>query len=155
MLKEKRILLKDNEYELARIHKIKSIPVLVIKNLLKLKISHNSDELMVSVSKELVGFKKERLPLHYIVFASIISCKLEMMGHKFYPLEKSVPGVPESIIKNSLIYGKIFKKSQILGRWEERLIVVNEMGLYSYKRFNEQHSMFIGAKSVKEVWTRF
>jgi hypothetical protein len=48
-----------------------------------------------------------------------------MMGHKFYPLEKSVPGVPESIIKNSLIYGKIFKKSQILGRWEERLIVIN------------------------------
>ena len=109
--------MKDNEYELAKIHKIKSIPVLVSKNLLKLKISHNSDELMVSVSKELMGFKKERLPLHYIVFASIISRKLEMMGHKFYPLEKSVPGVPESIIRNSWIYGKIFKKSQILGRW--------------------------------------
>jgi hypothetical protein len=40
-----------------------------------------------------------------------------MMGLKFYSLEKNVPGVPESVIKNCLIYGKIFKKSQILGRW--------------------------------------
>lgn len=58
------------------------------------------------------------------------------MGLKFYSLEKNVPGVPESVIKNCLIYGKIFKKSQILGRWEERLIVINQMGIYSYKRFN-------------------
>jgi len=29
------------------------------------------------------------------------------------------------------------------------------LGIYSYKRFNEQHSMFIAANSVKEVWTRF
>jgi hypothetical protein len=28
-----------------------------------------------------------------------------------------IPGIPESLIKNSYIYGKIFKKSQILGKW--------------------------------------
>ncbi len=44
-------MLKDKEYELGKIHKIKSIPVLVSKNLLKLKISHNSEDVMVGVSK--------------------------------------------------------------------------------------------------------
>lgn len=73
---------------------------------------------MIAAPKDFENFKKEKLPIHYIVFASIITKKLTQMGLKFYQLEKSVPGVPESIIKNSLIYGKIFKKSQILGRWE-------------------------------------
>ena len=81
-MKDKRILLKESEYELNKIHKIKSIPVVVSKNLLKIKISHNSEDLMVSVSKEMMAFKKEKLPLHYIVFASIITRKLEMMGQK-------------------------------------------------------------------------
>lgn len=44
-------MLKDKEYELGKVHKIKSIPVLVGKNLLKVKISHNSDDVMVGVPK--------------------------------------------------------------------------------------------------------
>lgn len=91
---------------------------------------------MIGVGKEIVVYKKERLSWHYVVFVAVVAKKLAMLGLKIYHLEKSLPGVPESVVKNSRIYGKIFKKSQIIGRWEERLVVINDLGIYSYKRFN-------------------
>jgi hypothetical protein len=72
------------------------------------------------------------------------------MGSKLYKCSPAnVPGIPETLIKNSYNFGKIFKKSQILRKWEERLIVVNREGIYSYKKFNDKHSMFIAGSSVK------
>jgi hypothetical protein len=48
------------------------------------------------------------------------------MGKKLYKCSSpNVPGIPETLVKNSYNFGKIFKKSQILGKWEERLIVIN------------------------------
>ena len=63
--------------------------------------------------------------------------------------------MPESLVAGSLIYGKINKKSQVLGNWEERFILINKEGIFSYKKFNQKHSMFIAAGSINEMWTRF
>ena len=42
-LKDKSLVVNSQQYEILKIHKIKSIPSIVTKNLLKLKISYNSD----------------------------------------------------------------------------------------------------------------
>lgn len=90
------------------------------------------------------------LPLNYYIFAFVIQQKLLNMGKKLFKCQPpNLPGIPEALAKNSYNYGKIYKKSQILGRWEERLIVINREGIYSYKKFNEKHSMFISGASVK------
>lgn len=90
------------------------------------------------------------MPLNYFIFAFVIQQKLINMGKKLYKCSgPNVPGIPETLVKNSYNYGKIFKKSQILGKWEERLIVINRDGIFSYKKFNEKHSMFIAGNSVK------
>ena len=44
--------------------------------------------------------------------------------------------MPETLVYGAYIYGKLNKKSQVLGKWGERFIVINKEGLYSYKRFN-------------------
>jgi hypothetical protein len=90
------------------------------------------------------------LPLNYFIFAFVIQQKLTNMDKKLFKCQPaSLPGVPEGLVKNSYYYGKICKKSSILGRWEERLVVVNKDGIYGYKKFNEKHSIFIQAQSVK------
>ena len=106
---------------IEKIHKIKSMPELLNKELLKLKINFDSsDEILLGIqAKNLVLSKNAtKMSLHYIVFATIISKKLEMMGIKSYLPDKNLPGIPESLLMGSFIHGKIFKKSQILGRWE-------------------------------------
>lgn len=66
------------------------------------------------------------LPLNYYLFAFIIQQKMGNMGRKLHPCTApSLPGIPETLTKNSFNFGKIYKKSQILGKWEERLVVVN------------------------------
>lgn len=54
-----------------------------------------------------------------------------------------------------MIFGKLNKKSQVIGKWEERFIVINKEGLFSYKKFNEKHSWSIASGTIKEIWTRF
>ena len=49
---------------------------------------------------------------------------------------EKIPGLPETLIKNAFIYGKIYKKSQVLGKWDERFVVINKDGIFSYKSFN-------------------
>jgi hypothetical protein len=58
------------------------------------------------------------------------------------------------MINNSFIYGRLNKKSQVLGKWEERFIVINKEGIYSYKKFHEKHTIHIAVGSIKEMWTR-
>lgn len=80
----------------------------------------------------------------YYIFGHIILEKLLSLGFK--PREnkqEQIPGVPEAIINNSMISGKINKKSQVLGKWEERFIVINKDGIFSYKKFNEKYTMHI------------
>ena len=78
------------------------------------------------------------------------------MGYKLFKCQPpSLPGIPETLIKNSFYFGRLCKKSSILGRWEERLVVINKDGIFGYKRFNEKHSLAIQAHTIKEIWTRF
>ena len=43
MVKDKYIAMNDQKYDLDKIHKIKSIPAIVSKNLLKIKLSYGSE----------------------------------------------------------------------------------------------------------------
>jgi hypothetical protein len=38
---------------------------------------------------------------------------------------------------------KIYKKSQIIGNWEERYVSIKAEGIYSSKSATVKHSMFI------------
>ena len=62
-----------------------------------------------------------------------------------------------SITFNSWIYGNIYKKSQIMGKWVKRFIVVKHNGIFSYKNphLPENPSFSIHQKSIKYIWTRF
>jgi hypothetical protein len=51
-------------------------------------------------------------------------------------IQEKIPGLPEEIVAGSFIYGKIGKKSQVLGNWEERLVVINKEGIFSYRKYN-------------------
>ena len=94
--------------------------------------------------------------LHYFVFAWVVQQKLTNMGHKLRKCSApSLPGIPASLTNGSFIYGRVSKKSRVLGKWEERVVVVNQDGIWGYKRFNDKHVMFIDAGSIREVWTRF
>jgi hypothetical protein len=53
------------------------------------------------------------------------------------------------MINNSFIHGRLNKKSQVLGKWEERFIVINREGIYSYKKFNEKHTIHIAMGSIR------
>lgn len=100
--------------------------------------------------------KKMNLPLHYYTMGKLIENRLSGFGVKVMDcLQENIPGIPEFVIANCRRYGRLYKKSQVLGKWDERLIVIKNDGLYSYKSWNEKHTMFISRYSVKEIWTRF
>ena len=96
------------------------------------------------------------MPFAYLTFAKIIKERLAVAGFslKDKPQETS-PGVPDNLIKSAYIFGKIYKKSQVLGKWQERFVVINRDGLFSYKGFNEKYSIHIQDKTIRELWTRF
>ena len=49
----------------------------------------------------------------------------------------------------------VLKKSQHLGKWDYRFIVINSEGLFSYRNPNEPYTLCIKGKSLKYIWTRF
>jgi hypothetical protein len=63
--------------------------------------------------------------------------------------------VPEYLKRSALVFGNIFKKSQILGNWETRFVSISDKEIGSSKRPNEKPSMVIAADSISELWTRF
>ena len=90
------------------------------------------------------------MPLPYYIFAKIIQNRLRAFGIllKENFLEKT-PGIPERMISKAKKYGKLYKKSQVLGNWEERFIVLNKDGIFSYKKFNEKPTIVISASTIK------
>jgi hypothetical protein len=81
-----------------------------------LKLSHIIEEELFIAAE--INKKIMNLPLHYFIFANLLQNKLVNMGKKLIKVqEPNIPGVPQIIAASSLIYGKIFKKSQILGKW--------------------------------------
>jgi hypothetical protein len=58
-----------------------------------------------------------------------------MMGRKLTPYAaQSIPNVPEFILKNNDIYGKLLKKSKVFGKFDERFVIINKEGLFLYKK---------------------
>ena len=56
-------------------------------------------------------------------------------------------------IHNSQVSGLIFKKSEVLGKWEKRFVKIGYMGLQSFKNQNTGPSLSIN--QTGELWTRF
>lgn len=57
-------------------------------------------------------------------------------------------GLPEQIIKNSYIFGKIVKKSRMISRWSEVLAVINKDGLSYYKKPNEKGDLLVARGKI-------
>ena len=109
----------------------------------KIKFSQNEEpEFTIGVS---LFENKFGLPLHYYVFAKMIQEKLILSNIKLEEnIDEKISGLPEAIVGKAHKYGKMLKKSQYLGKWEERLIIIDDKGLFSYKKANEKYTMSIG-----------
>lgn len=55
--------------------------------------------------------------------------------------------------EGALICDKIFKKSQVFGKWEERYVIVRPEGLYSYRMLKEKPTMKIPLSQITELTT--
>ena len=51
--------------------------------------------------------------------------------------------------------GYVFKKSQYLGKWSKRWLIVRHDGLHSYNTDNHKETFFIQSETIKYIWTRF
>lgn len=81
----------------------------------RIKLSCN-DSSEVFVAANCQPYKD--LPLNYYIFAFVIQQKLINMGKKLYKCQApTLPGIPESLSKNSYNFGKLFKKSSVFGIW--------------------------------------
>ena len=81
----------------------------------KLKLCWKHEEFIFAASYQKQHYEVAEA---FYIFAKIIKSKLVLMGKK--PLQffdSSYQGIPESILKNSLVFGRILKKSRVLGRW--------------------------------------
>lgn len=79
------------------------------------------------------------------------------MGKKPLPHPESTKtyGLPEQILKNSFIHGKIFKKSRLISRWSEVLAVINKDGLHYFKKPSDKGELLVVRGKIEELWTRF
>lgn len=61
---------------------------------------------------------KLELPANYHVFAKLVEEKVLSQGIKLKPCGfDKVPGTPEALVSNAYMHGKLFKKSQVIGKW--------------------------------------
>lgn len=58
------------------------------------------------------------------------------MGKKMTKFVSKPQGFPQTFIKNSFVYGKILKKSRLIGKWNEINAVINKEGLFYSKKLN-------------------
>lgn len=70
------------------------------------------------------------------------------------------PYLPESVntninVKNQLIDGILYKKSQYFGKWELRYIAITASGLFSFKDQTGGETFSIRKDTATELWTRF
>lgn len=95
------------------------------------------------------------MPLHYYWFAKIITEKMQMKGcdlqHPYVPKRTNT----NVNVKNQLIDGILYKKSQYLGNWELRYIAITPSGLFSFKNETSGESFSIRKGTATELWTRF
>lgn len=100
---------------MKEIHKIKIFQGPAISDCNKIKLSCN-DNSEVFVAANAMPYKD--LPLKYYIFAYIVQQKLINMGKKLFKCQNpTLPGIPQSLSKNSYNFGKIYKKSSLFGIW--------------------------------------
>ena len=69
--------------------------------------------------------KGKNLPLPYLIFGLIVGKKIESNNIKKMKWDKSYHIEP-SVVLDSYIFGKIYKKSKYLKEWNERYIVIKK-----------------------------
>mgnify|MGYP000866549187 FL=1 len=98
------------------------------------------------------------LPLCFAWFASIMMSKL-LTNNVYFSELGAIPErsqLHSEFFKDDYIHGFIYKKSQVLGKWDRRFVIINKRGLYSFKDQNEIKPTFsINAEDMKYMWTRF
>lgn len=118
----------------------------------KVKLSYGTYNSVFSVDpKETLN----AMPLHYYWFAKIITEKMLLRG-----CDLNNPFVPERTktnvnVKEQLIDGILFKRSQYLGNWELRYVAITPNGLFSFKNETSGESFSIRKGTTTELWTRF
>ena len=78
------------------------------------------------------------LPLCFAWYASILMTKLLTMNVYMSQIsyQQDRLQLHNEYFRDDYIHGFISKKSQILGKWERRFIIINKRGLYSFKDQN-------------------
>ena len=144
----------DEILEIRKMDKIRVFTEFVREKHPAIKFSQNEEsETTIGVN---LFEKKFDMPLHYYIFARLVQEKLILSNIKLEEnLDEKIPGLSEVMVGKAHKYGKLLKKSQYLGKWEERLIIIDEKGLFSYKKPTEKPSMSIGRHTVSEILTKF
>ncbi len=96
-----------------------------------IKIQARNQTHLISLS---LDRKLYEVPAAYHIFAKLISQKL--IREKNNSTWEKSEHVLKSTTEDSFIYGNILKKSQVLGNWETRFVVIKKDGIYSYKDCN-------------------
>jgi hypothetical protein len=104
----------------------------------------------------MLGKKILELPLAYCLFAKLIDKKVQLLGH-FPQEEDKIESINSLATNDSYIYGNIMKRSQTIGKWEQRFVVIKKNGIFSYRNscIKESYSFHISNDSIKYLWTRF
>lgn len=86
----------------------------------------------------------------FLIFAATIQRKLSLMGRKpnAHPDFKS-HGMPESLLKDSMIQGRLLKKSRVISRWTEVAVVINKQGLFYFKKGGEKGELLVPRGSIE------
>lgn len=116
-------------------------------------ITHNNSDHVrfgADYQRELVG-----LPMQYIWFAKIINARMVLLGFDLKNLSILDQKMANMWKGPAYIKGCIMKKSQHVKKWEERFVVINSEGLFSFKDPSKKHSFMIKTSSVKYIYTRF
>jgi len=153
ILNEKIIILPSIECAYYDLTKLKLIFSDIGDRSFKVKINWKSEEFIFGASYQ--KYHRE-MPEVFYIFATIINTKLNLMGRKsVHQSELKSQAIPEMIIKNSYIYGKLLKKSRVISRWSDIFVVINKEGLYYYKKTTEKGDLLVPRASISELWTRF
>lgn len=85
------------------------------------------------------------------IFMRMIKAKLQSKDIKFLPYERktAVQEYSNEQREGAIVFDRIFKKSQIIGTWEERFVIIKADGLYSYRSLKSKPTMFISLKEMK------
>jgi hypothetical protein len=142
----------DKSVKLHDTDKVKVMKETAVSNSRKIKVSYATYFYIFSVDPKSLACN---LPLHYYWFAKVIVEKMRLKGCN---LEH--PYIPERVktnvnVKNQLIDGIIYKKSQYFGRWELRYIAITQNGLFSFKDQTGAETFSIRKDTTTELWTRF